>query len=118
NPYARVVRMDTTDSTHPTTGWYVEANLTSSFDGSEAAVEATCVDFPAGSTITHGTLDGNGTSVTIASGSGIKGCGLFEIRGALKSSTSGALIMGPDVSDGDWTITVSSGNTAGWRCVK
>ncbi|MDI1451159.1 hypothetical protein [Polyangium sp. 6x1] len=121
--FARVVKKTSTDATHPTTGWYVEANLLSNpYDGSHARVFATCVNFPLATVITSGPPVSAAASVTntvpITSGTGIKGCALTGITGALNQNdwTDGALIAAPSTVGGDWTLSVKNNKTAEWAC--
>jgi hypothetical protein len=123
--FARVVKKTSTDATHPTTGWYVEANFfDSTLDGSHTEVFGRCVDFPTGTSFTTNLVTGTsgGTTTTITSGTGTKGCALTEITGAFNQNswTDGARIHAPDnlVLNGNWTITVSNNKSARWACAE
>ncbi|MDC0746440.1 hypothetical protein [Polyangium mundeleinium] len=122
--FARVVKKTSTDATHPTTGWYVEANLpTDPYDGSHARVFGTCVDFPQGTVCTSGSVSAAASAtntVTITSGTGIKGCALTGITGALNQNdwNDGALIAAPSTASGDWSLSVKNNKTATWACAK
>jgi hypothetical protein len=125
-PYARVVKVTSADSTHPSAGWYVESNLHDEEPhGSHAEVRGTCVDFPSGTIFSSGMVyatEGGTTSVPIGlgMGSGIKGCALTGVTGALtvNNFTDGALITAPATLDGTWSITVKNGKQANWACAK
>lgn len=124
--FARVVKVTATDATHPSTGWYIEGNLTDeTFNGSHATIGGRCVDFPTGTAFTSGPVystEGGSTTVPIGlgMGSGIKACGLTGVTGAfnVNSFTDGAMITAPSTLDGSWTITVTNGKQATWACAK
>lgn len=120
--FARVRAVTSTDSTHPTTGWYIEANLPQPEDGSHPRVEGRCIDFPKGTVITSNpTPVGSGTEThPITSGSGIKACGLMEIKGAfnVNSWTDGVTMNFPPQANGNWSLTVTAGKSAKWACAK
>jgi hypothetical protein len=118
--FAKVRKVTATDSTHSTTGWYIEANLPMAADGSHPEVAARCVDFPQGTSITADTTSLQSTTKThtIASGGGVKACALMGIKGAfnVNSFTDGVVMNFPASSTGNWTLTVTGGKTATWAC--
>ena len=122
--FARVRRVTSTDATHPTTGWYIEANLPKAqVDGSHAEIVARGVNYKSTVSLTSNTtpLDNNLTKTyTITSGTGIKACALRGITGAftVNSWTNGVVMNWPDKIDGNWSVTVSAGTTATWACAK
>jgi hypothetical protein len=121
--YARVTKHTTTDATHPTTGWYIDAHLPKAADGSHARVEARCVDFPYGTVLSTGALGtsgGGSYTSTLTSGAGIKACGLTGLAGAMNvnSWSDGALMNFPSQIDGQWSMTVKNGKTARWACAR
>jgi hypothetical protein len=120
--YARVKKVTTPDETHPTTGWYVEANLPTGGDGSHPRVEARCMDFPEGSTVTVGTtpLSSETDTQAITSGTGVRACALMGIKGAfnVNSWTNGVAMNTPAQPTGNWSLTVTGGKTATWACVE
>jgi len=122
--FARVVKKTSTDATHPTTGWYVEANLPSDpYDGSHARVFATCVDFPQGTGFTSSSLSAAASATntaTITSGTGIKGCALTGITGALNQNdwNDGAVMTAPSTAGGNWSLSVKNNKTVAWACAE
>jgi hypothetical protein len=120
--FARVRRVTATDNTHPTTGWYVEANLPKPEDGSHPRVEARCVDFPKTTVITTGTAPVITVTETysLTSGGGIKACALTEIKGAfnVNSYTNGVTMKFPPQATGNWSLTVTAGKSAKWACAR
>ncbi len=120
--FAKVRKVTATDSTHSTTGWYIEANLPASADGSRARVSARCVDFPANTTITADTtpLQTTTQTHTIAPAGGIKACALMGVKGAfnVNSYSDGAVMTFPSSSSGKWMLTVTKDKTATWACAK
>ena len=120
NRFAKVRKVTATDSTHSTTGWYIEANLPLSADGSHPRVAARCVDFPQGTAITVDTTSLQSTTKThtIASGGGVKACALMGIKGAfnVNSYSDGVVMNFPASATGNWTLTVTGGKTATWAC--
>ena len=119
--FVRVKKYTTTDASHPTTGWYVEGNLTTqATNGITASATAVCIDFPTGTVAYGNTLEVPGTHA-VTSGSGIKMCGLQSVVGAFNVNTwnHGVVIDPPlGLPDGQWTITVSSGKRGRALCVK
>jgi hypothetical protein len=120
--FARVRRVTTPDDDHPTTGWYVDGNLPTGGDGSRPKVEARCLDFPEGTTVTVGTTPLSSTTEThaITSGTGVRACALMGIKGAfnVNSWTNGVVMNTPAQPTGNWSLTVSGGKTATWACVE
>ncbi len=122
NRFARVRRVTTTDNTHPTPGWYIEANLPRASDGSNPLVRARCVDFALVTTITSGTTPVSQVTktYTLTSGPGIKACALMGIQGAFKENSwnDGVIMHPPTNINGNWSLTVTKGKSATWACVK
>ncbi|WP_437280454.1 hypothetical protein WME90_07795 [Sorangium sp. So ce375] len=121
--FGRVKEYTTTDTWHPTTGWYLEGSLyASSWDSSTPNLGATCIDFPSGSVITTGYVGTLGDTVTetITSGTGIKACGLTHVGGTFTDYDwdDGVFIDMPATLDGQWTMTVMTGKGGHWACVK
>lgn len=120
--FARVRKVTTTDSTHPTTGWYIEANLPTAVDNSYASISAGCVNFSFTASITSGTTPVSQVTktFTLTSGGGIKACALMGIQGAFKVNAwnDGVVMNPPPNLDGNWTLTVTAGKSATWACVK
>lgn len=119
--FARVVKITSTDATHPTTGWYVESNLVSEpTHGIPAFVSAACIDFP--SIWAEWTAGFGGATFTITpNGDALpKMCGLTGIRGAwnVNSFTNGATITPPSTQGGLWSMTVSAGKFADANCIE
>jgi hypothetical protein len=122
NRFAKVRKVTATDSSHSTTGWYIEANLPMSSDDSHPRVAARCVDFPQGTDITVDTtpLQSTTKTYTIASEGGVKACALMGIKGAfnVNSYSDGVVMNFPSSATGNWTLTVTGGKTATWACAK
>ena len=120
--FARVVKRTLPDLTHPTTGWYIEANLPSPADGSHPRVEARCVDFPGNTIFSSGTVTASQVTKTsaITSGAGVKACALTEITGAFNVNAwnDGVLMSFPAKIDGNWSLTVTSGKSAKFACAR
>jgi hypothetical protein len=120
--FARVRRVTATDNTHPTTGWYIEANLPQPADGSHPRVDARCVDFPSNTNITSNTTQvlPAANTFTLTTGAGIKACALMGIKGAfdVNSFSDGVVMNFPAKIDGNWTLTVTAGKSATWACAK
>ncbi|WP_096331721.1 hypothetical protein [Nannocystis exedens] len=121
--YARVVRRTTTDASHPTTGWYIEANLPATANGDRARVHAQCITFPSTTSFTSNTLTagvGATNSEVLTSGSAVKACALTGISGALNVDdwADGAVMTFPATQTGNWTLTVKNGKSASWECAQ
>jgi hypothetical protein len=103
---------------YPTTGWYVESNSSDTANDSVAEVQATCIDFPSLAGVWAGVSTAG--TYTLTTGTGIKACGISEIWGPLNASSTsdGVIITPPSVANGNWTLKVSAGLTAGWICVQ
>jgi len=119
--FARVVKRTAADSTHPTAGWYIEANLQPPKDGSHPKVDARCVQFPLGTHVTSGSVSakpGSATTTVITSGAGVKACALTGITGAFNANNwnDGVVMNPPAQIDGNWSLTVTNGKTATWAC--
>jgi hypothetical protein len=120
--YARVVKITTTDADHPTTGWYVESNLTSDGSGGHARVDAACFDLPYVPARWPKSLPASGSTVTttLTSSSGVKACGLTMIKGAFTTNSwsSGVWINAPTTADGTWTMTATANKAAEALCLR
>lgn len=120
--FARVRKVTTTDSAHPTTGWYIEANLPQPGDGSHPRVEARCVDFPQNTTLISGSTPVIAATKThlLTIGPGVKACALTGIKGAFNNNSwsDGVLMNFPAKIDGNWSLTVTGGKSATWACAK
>jgi len=120
--YVRVVKIKSADidSTHPTTGWYVEGNLVANqITGIPAFVDAACIDFPS-IWAEWGAWFGGATFTITADGDSLpKMCGLTGLHGAwnVNSWTNGATIKPPSTQGGLWKMTVSSGKSAEATCI-
>jgi len=121
--FARVVKIKAADvdSTHPTTGWYVESNLQSNATtGVPAFVSAACIDFPS-IWAEWGAWFGDATFTITADGDSLpKMCGLTGLHGAwnVNSWTNGATIKPPSGQGGLWKMTVSAGKSAEANCIE
>ncbi|MDI3284110.1 hypothetical protein [Polyangium sp. 15x6] len=125
--FARVVKVTTTDATHPIPGWYIEGNLPDAVNSSDAHISADCLDFPEGTEFASGmvysTEDGS-TTVPIGLGLGTTvriGCALTEVQGAfnVNDATEGVLMSPPSGwGAGSWSITVKGARIAKWVCAK
>lgn len=122
--FARVhkVTASETDTEHPTTGWYIDANLPMPADGSHPRVLASCVDFPQGSVVTTGSESVSTVTKThtLTSGTAVKACALTKVKGAfnVNNSLNGVLMKFPSSATGTWKLTISAGKEANWACVK
>ncbi|UQA59843.1 hypothetical protein [Polyangium aurulentum] len=128
--FVRVVKVTTTDATHPMTGWYIEGNLPENPGGSDGSASAVCLDFPTGTEFVSGertsTTEGGSTTTFIGIGLGAtvkKGCGLTEIKGAfnVNSTADGILITPPTAAEGEasaWHMTVSNPKIGKWTCAQ
>ena len=86
NNYARVRRIPKADQAHPTTGWYIEANMPFTGEGggdSKSRVFANCVDFPPKTALYYNTtsLSSVTQTVTLPSGTGIRACAIWDQGG-------------------------------------
>jgi hypothetical protein len=118
---AKVNRVTTADSTHPTPGWYVESNAFSSADGSPVEVGAACYDFPVGSGFWRGQFGGENTFQLTFDTTHENACGLTFIQGAFDADdfSNGVNIIPPSNGPfGNWFMHVSSGKVGGAVCVE
>jgi hypothetical protein len=119
--FARVVKVTSIDSKHPTTGWYIESNLESnSVNGQPAFVSAACIDFPS-IWAEWGAWFGGATNTITPNGDSLpKMCGLTGLHGAwnVNSWTNGATINAPSTQGGLWSMTVSAGKSAEAICIE
>jgi len=126
--HAWIYKATVTDGLHPTTGWYLNFDVTAGYPapggpnpGAPSWAHATCVDFPGGTTITSGSVwDIGGAAQAITSGPGVKACGLTGVQGAFNQNswTDGALMNFPAQIDGNWSLTVTGSKTANWACAR
>jgi hypothetical protein len=123
--YAEIIPV--TSRVYPyVTTWKLRANIPHGNNGIWPRVDATCIDFPAGTTITTGTIQGptspDGTQISgPANILQRAGCGITSVHGALAtdSYTAGAVMSSPsDTGDGSWRLAVSAGMTVSWACAK
>lgn len=115
----RVRKITATDSTHSTTGWYVEGTLTSDeYTWVPSSATGTCIDFPSIAGDWGGSF--GGATYTMTSGSGIKMCGLQGVYGAynVNSWTDGVALNSPSAQNGNWTMTVSANKFADAECIQ
>jgi hypothetical protein len=120
NDTVRIRKITTTDSKHPTTGWYLEGTLSSNpYTGQPAYASAYCIDCPSISA-EWGWGYGPVTNQPMTSGTGKKMCGLVRVHGAfnVNSWTNGVTLNPPSTQTGNWTLTVSSGKYAEVNCIQ
>ena len=113
-----VKQVTTPDSTHPTTGWYVEGTVASNpYTEQPSYADAACIDFPSIAGEWTGAF--GGATNTLTNGGGTKMCGLTGIFGAynVNSWTDGAAISSPASQSGNWTMTVSANKFATNDCI-
>ena len=114
-----VKQITTPDSTHPTTGWYVEGTVASNqYTEQPSYADAGCIDFPTIAGEWTGAFGGATNPLT--TGTGKKMCGLTGIFGAynVNSYSDGAAINSPAAQTGNWTMTVSANKFATNDCIQ
>lgn len=119
--FVRVVKQTSTDTTHPTTGWYIEGNLQSNqYTGQPASARGVCTDFPTVAAEWWSAFGGATYTTTVGGDNQPKMCGLTGVYGAynVNSWTNGANLNWPSWQGGNWSMTVSANKFAEANCIE
>ncbi len=119
--YVQVKKYTTTNSTHPTTGWYIEGNLNLASGASGWPVTgALCFDFPTAQEFgTYNISSSPGQFATQATYANYTaGCALTRIQGPFtNNSLSTGVWVEPDPSTGMWTLHAYGGQAGTAVCI-
>jgi hypothetical protein len=104
------------------TSWFLGGDFFAKQAHTEPDLTATCVNLPAGTTVTTGITSGPPTGVyttDIVYDTGGTLCALTGIQGKFNRNNidDGAVIKWPSSLPGYWTITLKAGKNASWACM-